>query len=38
MDSVTGKERTEGNRILGIGLAVFIALYIAGTIFFIIFE
>lgn len=38
MNSVTGKERVESNRILGIGLAVFIALYILATIFFIIFE
>jgi hypothetical protein len=38
MALVTRKERTEGNRILGIGLAVFITIYIIATIFFIIFE
>ena len=38
MEIMTRKERTEGNRILGIGLAVFITVYILATIFFIIFA
>ena len=38
MDIVTRKESAEGNRTLGIGLVVFITIYILATIFFIIFE
>ena len=38
MNVVSRKEKAEGNRIVGIGLVVFIAVYIIATIFFIILE
>jgi uncharacterized membrane protein YgaE (UPF0421/DUF939 family) len=38
MNTVSRSQRQAMNRILGVGLAVFIALYIAATICFIILE